>query len=93
MYIQTKLIAIDLYQANYQTLLIIYQEVTINNAYIAEKKKIKVQCRIIGFKYDRLNYKCEVWRKGCAKLINEAVNNFQILYRFCKSDLNKFFCC
>ena len=38
MYIQTKLIAIDLYQANYQTLLIIYQEVTINNAYIAEKK-------------------------------------------------------
>ena len=59
--------------------------------YIFQKKRINMQCKLIGFKNDKLPYKCEVCRKGCVKLINKAVKNFPILYQFCKGDLNNFF--
>ena len=59
--------------------------------HILQKKKIQVQCKLIGFKNDGLHYKCEVCGKERVKLINEAVKNFPILYRFCKGNLNKFF--
>ena len=55
-----------------------------------ERKKIKSECDFIGFKNNRLNYKCKECGKKCTKLINEAFKNFLITYQFCNGDLNKF---
>ena len=56
-----------------------------------ERKKIKVNCEFIGFKNGRLNYKCKECKKSCTKVANDSIKNFQTLYRFCNSDINKFF--
>ena len=55
-----------------------------------ERKNIKSECDFIGFKKNRLNYRCKECGKRCSKLINEAIKNFPITYQFCKGDLNKF---
>ena len=55
-----------------------------------ERKKIKSECDLIGFRNNRLAYKCKECRKRCSKLINEAVRNFPIRYQFCNGDHNKF---
>ena len=55
-----------------------------------ERENIKSQCDFIGFKNNRLNYRCKKCRKPCTKLINEAVKIFPNTYQFCKGDLNKF---
>ena len=54
-----------------------------------ERKKIKVNCKFIGFKNDRLNYKCKECKKSCKKVLNGK--NFPTLYKFCNADINKFF--
>ena len=54
-----------------------------------ERKKIKSNCEFVGFKNDRLNYKCKECKKSCTKLINGK--NFPTLYKFCNGDLHKFF--
>ena len=56
-----------------------------------ERKKIRLNCEFIGFKNGRLNYKCKECKKSCTKLANESIKNFQIFYKFCNGDLNKFF--
>ena len=56
-----------------------------------ERKKIKSECDFIGFKNNRLNYKCKECRKKYTKSINEAIKNFLIMHQFCNGDLNKFF--
>ena len=37
------------------------------------EKKIKSECHFIGFKNNRLNYKCKECREKCSNLMNEAV--------------------
>ena len=56
-----------------------------------ERKKIRLSCEFIGFKYGRLNYKCKDCKKSHNKLANESIRNFPTLYKFCNGDLNKFF--
>ena len=55
-----------------------------------EKKKIRLKCHFIGFKNNRLNYKCKEWGRKSTKLMNEAIKNFPILHKFCNGVLNSF---
>ena len=55
-----------------------------------ERNKNKSKCNFIGFRNNRLNYKCKECGKRCSKLINEAIKNFLIMYQFCNGDLNQF---
>ena len=56
-------------------------------------KKIRVKCKFIEFRNDRLRYICEECGNRSFKSTKEAIKNFPILYQFCKGDLNTFFCC
>ena len=56
-----------------------------------ERKKIMSECEFIGFKNDRLKYKCKKCRKESTKSKNETIKNFPIMHQFCNGDLNKFF--
>ena len=56
-----------------------------------ERKKIKLNCKFIGFKNGRLNYKCNECKKSYTKLANESIKNFPASYKFCSGDLYKFF--
>ena len=56
-----------------------------------ERKNIKLECDFIGFKSNRLNYKCKECGKKCTKSINDAIKNFPIMYQLCNGDLNKIF--
>ena len=56
-----------------------------------ERKKIRLNCEFIGFKYGKLNYKWKDCKKSHNKLVNESIRNFPTLYKFCNGDLNKFF--
>ena len=85
------MIALDLCQPHYQTLLITYQKLTKRNAKLVWKEKnIKSECDFIEFKNNRLNYKCKECGKRCFKSINGLIKKFPIVYQFCKGDLNKF---
>ena len=42
----------------------------IENAQNAEKEK-KVNCGFVGFKNDRLKYKCKESKKSCTKALND----------------------
>ena len=55
-----------------------------------ERKKIKSEWDYIGFRSNRLNYKCKEWGTRFSKLISEAVRNFPITYKFCKGYHKKF---
>ena len=57
----------------------------------ATRKKIRSECKFIGHRNNRLNYRCKEFNKPCFKSPNKAINNFPILHQFCKDDLNKFF--
>ena len=54
------------------------------------KKKNKSECKFMGQRNNRLNYKCKECGKRCSGLIDEAIKNFLTMYQFCKGDLNKF---
>ena len=56
-----------------------------------ERKKIRFNYEFIGFKNGRLNYKWKECKKSYTKLTDESIKNFPNLYKFCNSDLNKFF--
>ena len=55
-----------------------------------ERKKIKSECDFIGFKDNKLHYKCKECGKRCFKSINRSDKNFPIMNQFCNSDINKF---
>ena len=55
-----------------------------------ESKKIKSECDFIGFKNNKLNYKCKECGKKCFMSINESIKKFLIMYQFCDGDVNKF---
>ena len=56
-----------------------------------ERKKIKLNCELIGFKNGRLNYKCKEWKASYTKLVNESIRNCPTFYKFRNDGLNKFF--
>ena len=41
-----------------------------------ERKKIRLNCEFIGFKNDRLNYKCKECKASYTKLANESIKKF-----------------
>ena len=55
-----------------------------------ERKNIKSECEFIGFKNNRLNYRCKECNGISTKSINELAEKFPNTYQFCNGDLNKF---
>ena len=55
-----------------------------------ESKNIKSECEFIGFKDNRLNYRCKECKGASTKSINGLIEEFQRIYQFCNGDLNKF---
>ena len=55
-----------------------------------ERKKIGSNCKFIGFRNGRLNYKCKECKKSYTMLTNESIKHFPALKNFCNGDLNKF---
>ena len=56
-----------------------------------ECPECKGKCEFIGFKNDRLHYRCkECKKKTCNKLKDGLIKKFSRIYKFCDSDLNKF---
>ena len=41
-----------------------------------ERKEIRLNCEFIGFKNNRLNYKCKECKKSRSKLANESIKKF-----------------
>ena len=46
-----------------------------------ERKKTRLNCKFIGFKNGRLNYRCKECKKSYTKLANESIKNFPTLYK------------
>ena len=55
-----------------------------------ERKNIKSECDFIGFKNNRLNYRCKECKGISTKSINELIEKFPRMHQFCNGDLNKF---
>ena len=55
-----------------------------------ERKNIKSECDFIGFKNNRLNYRCKECKGTSTKSINGLIEKFLSVYQFCDGDLNKF---
>ena len=55
-----------------------------------EKKNLKSECGIIGFKNNRLNYRCQECNGTSAKSVNDLIEKFPRMHKFCNGDLNKF---
>ena len=54
-----------------------------------EGNNIKSQCGFIGFKNNRLNFRCTECNGASAKSMNELTEKFARTYKFCNGDLNK----
>ena len=63
-----------------------------NLSEIKEKEclKCKGKCEFIGFKNDRLNYRCKDCRKRWTKSKDGSMKKFPRIYTFCNGDVNKF---
>ena len=55
-----------------------------------ESKNIKSEREFIGFKDNRLNYRCKEYKGTYTKSINGLIEEFPRIYQFCNGDLNKF---
>ena len=55
------------------------------------RKEIRSECQFIGCKTNRLKSRCTECKKLCFKSPNKAIENFPILYQFCKGEPNNFF--
>ena len=55
-----------------------------------ERKNIKSVCDFIGFKDNRLNYRCKECSNESYKSINGLIEKFPNVYQFCDGDINKF---
>ena len=55
-----------------------------------ERKNIKSECEFIGLKNNRLNYRCKECNGTSAKSVNDLIEKFPRMYKFCDGDLNKF---
>ena len=55
-----------------------------------ECPKCNGKCEFIGFKNDRLHYRCKECKKTCTKSKDGLIKKFPRIYKFCNGDLNKF---
>ena len=55
-----------------------------------ERKTIKSECDFIGFKNNRLNYRCKECKGTSTKSINGLIEKFPRVYQFCDGGPNKF---
>ena len=55
-----------------------------------ERKNIKSESEFIGLKNIRLNYKCKECNGTSNKSINDLIEKFPRMHKFCNGDLNKF---
>ena len=55
-----------------------------------ERKKFKSICDFIGFKNNKLYYKCKKCNKRSLMSINKLIKKFSYMYQFCNGDINKF---
>ena len=55
-----------------------------------ERRKIKSECNFIGFKNNRLYYKCKECNDESFKSINGLNKKFPSMSQFCNGDTNKF---
>ena len=55
-----------------------------------ERKNIKSECEFIGLKNNRLNYRCKECNGTSNKSINDLIEKFPRMHKFCNGDLNKF---
>ena len=55
-----------------------------------ERKNIKSECEFIGFKNNRLNYRCKECNGTSNKSINDLTEKFPRMHKFCNGNLNKF---
>ena len=55
-----------------------------------ERKNIKSECEFIGFKINRLNYKCKEYNGMSTKSVNGLIGKFPRMYQFCNGDHNRF---
>ena len=54
-----------------------------------ERKNIISECEFIGFKNDRLNYRCKKCNGTSNKSVNDLIEKFPNTYQFCNGDINK----
>ena len=55
-----------------------------------ERKNIKSEREFIGFKNNRLNYRCKECNEISTKSINGLIQKFSRMYQFCNGNLNNF---
>ena len=55
-----------------------------------ERKNIKSEREFIGFKNNRLNYRCKECNEISTKSINGLIQKFPRMYQFCNGNLNNF---
>ena len=55
-----------------------------------ERENVKSECDFIGFKNNRLDYRCKECKGTPTKSINGLIEKFPSVYQFCNGDLNKF---
>ena len=55
-----------------------------------ERKNIKSECEFIGLKNNRLNCRCNECNETSNKSINDLIEKFPRMYKFCNGNLNKF---
>ena len=55
-----------------------------------ERKNIKSECEFIGLKNNRLNYRCKECNGTSNKSINDLIEKFPRMYKFCNGNLNRF---
>ena len=55
-----------------------------------EKIKINSECCFVGLKNNRLIYRCKECKEEWKRSINELIEKFPGIYRFCNGNLNKF---
>ena len=55
-----------------------------------EKKNVKSECGFIGLKNNRLNYRCKECNGASNKSVNDLIEKFSRMYKFCNDNLNKF---
>ena len=55
-----------------------------------ERKNIKSECEFIGTENDRLNYRCKECNRISSKSVNDLIEKFPRIHKFCNGNLNKF---
>ena len=54
------------------------------------EKKIKSEYEFFGLKSNRLNYRCKECNGTSNKSVNDLIEKFPRMYKFCSGNLNKF---